>query len=174
MDYQKIDVAGIVRESITDGPGIRYTQFVQGCPHRCEGCQNEQTWEFGEGTKLTVDQIFEEILKNPLLSGVTLSGGEPFCQAEQLIPLAEKIKAKGMELAIYTGYTAEELLESGDEKKKQLMALADIIIDGRFELDKKSYDLKFRGSSNQRTIKGRESAQAGQVILDTGDRWNAV
>lgn len=172
MDYQTIDVAGIVRESITDGPGIRYTLFVQGCPHCCQGCQNQQTWEFGAGTKLTVDQIFEEILKNPLLSGVTFSGGEPFCQAKELIPLAEKIKEKGMELAIYTGYTAEELLEEADADRLRLLALADIVIDGRFELDKKSYELKFRGSSNQRTIDGRETARQGKVVLNTGDRWN--
>lgn len=170
MDW--IDVAGIVGESITDGPGIRYTLFVQGCPHQCQGCQNPQTWTFGEGKKLSVDQIFAEICQNPLLSGVTFSGGEPFCQAKALIPLAEKIRDRGLELAIYTGYTAEELLERGDEEELALLSLADVVIDGPFLLAKKSFDLKFRGSANQRTVDGKETAAQGRVMLYLGDRWN--
>ena len=82
-----IKVSGIIKESIVDGPGIRYTVFVQGCPHHCEGCHNPQTHPFEGGTEKSVEEIFEDIKKNPLLSGVTFSGGEPFCQACELAKL---------------------------------------------------------------------------------------
>ena len=85
---QKLRIAGTVNDSIVDGPGIRYTIFTQGCPHHCPGCHNPQTHDFAGGQDADVEKILEEIFNNPILSGVTFSGGEPFCQAEALLPIA--------------------------------------------------------------------------------------
>ena len=169
-DEAKIDVAGIVGDSITDGPGIRLTVFVQGCPHHCPGCQNPQTWPFSGGTAMTVEEILSKL--NPMISGVTFSGGEPFCQAASLIPLAEQIAARGLELAIYTGYTAEELLAEKDAEQLRLFALADIVVDGRFEQGSKSYTLKFRGSANQRILDAKATVREGKAVLNPQERWN--
>ncbi|MEG2259298.1 MAG: 4Fe-4S cluster-binding domain-containing protein, partial [Oscillospiraceae bacterium] len=100
-----LKIAGIVGDSITDGPGIRTAVFVQGCPHKCEGCHNPQSHDFNGGTEMDIDEIFKKIEQNPLLSGVTFSGGEPFCQAGGLAELGKKVKSLGLEIAIYTGYT---------------------------------------------------------------------
>ena len=95
-----IDVCGIEPESIVDGPGFRYVVFVQGCPHHCPGCHNPQSHAFGVGTKRTVDELLEEMRENPLLSGVTLSGGEPFCQAEALCELAFRVREMGKTVVV--------------------------------------------------------------------------
>ena len=73
-------LAGIVRESIVDGPGIRFTVFCQGCPHGCPGCHNPETHDFKGGSDCSVDRLMEEIDKDPILAGVTFSGGEPFAR----------------------------------------------------------------------------------------------
>ena len=167
-----INVAGIINDSITDGPGIRLTVFVQGCPHHCPGCHNPQTWPFSGGTPTQPDEIIERIRQNPLLSGVTLSGGEPMSQAAALLPLAQAIKQDSLELAIYTGYTFEELLQQDDPAVMQLLSLADTLIDGRYIADRRNLELCFRGSENQRIIDLPASLQAGQAVADTSDRWN--
>lgn len=161
-----IKVCGIVGESITDGPGFRFALFVQGCPHNCPGCHNPQTHPFEGGESLTAQEIFAMIKKNPLIRGVTFSGGEPMCQSEALLPLAKMIKEAGMELAIYTGYTFEEIA------KDPLLAYADVVVDGRFMMDEKSYELKFKGSRNQRVIDVKKSLEAGKVVLNEDMRWN--
>ena len=93
-----LDLAGIVSDSIVDGPGIRVTVFCQGCPHHCQGCHNPETWEFGCGTKVTEGQVLAEIAKNPLCRGVTFSGGEPFAQPEGFACLAKLLKERGYRL----------------------------------------------------------------------------
>ena len=93
-------ISGIIDESIVDGKGLRYTIFTQGCPHHCEGCHNPDTHDFGGGTKKEITAIYEEICKNPLLSGVTFSGGEPFCQPAPLAVLAEMVHKKGLNLSL--------------------------------------------------------------------------
>ena len=115
---------------------------------------------------MTADEIFAMIKKNPLIKGVTFSGGEPMCQSEALMPLAKMIKEAGLELAIYTGYTFEEIAED------PLLAYADVVVDGRFMMDQKSYELKFKGSSNQRIIDVKKSLEAGNVVLNEDMRWN--
>ena len=107
--HKTLRIAGIVKDSIVDGPGIRYVIFTQGCPHHCEGCHNPQTHDFSGGEDADVCKILDEMFQNPILSGVTFSGGEPFCQAEALVPIAEVIKEKGKHLMIYTGYLLEQL-----------------------------------------------------------------
>ena len=167
---KEINIAGFVKESITDGPGIRFTLFVQGCPRRCEGCHNPQTQPVEGGTGYTPMQIFQMIDKNPLLSGVTLSGGEPFCQAEALLCLAKLIKEKGLELAVYSGYTFEEILK--DQTMTELLQLCDTLVDGELILSQKSFTLKFKGSKNQRVIDVKKSLSCGSVVLDNSERWN--
>ena len=92
---QMVNVAGVVGDSIVDGPGIRVAIFVQGCCHHCEGCHNPESWPFGAGTDMSVEELYTMVKANPLCRGVTFSGGEPFCQAGALVPLAEKLKAAG-------------------------------------------------------------------------------
>ncbi|NLK17033.1 MAG: anaerobic ribonucleoside-triphosphate reductase activating protein [Clostridiales bacterium] len=151
-------VSGIVPESIVDGPGIRYAVFVQGCPHRCPGCHNPQTHDFEGGQDMGIGEIAAQIEENPLLTGVTFSGGEPFCQAEALYWLGLKVKAMGKNLIIYTGYTIEQLLVM--EKRRsyvgKLLRLADTLIDGPYVESLRDLDLPFRGSSNQRIIDVKE------------------
>lgn len=165
-------LAGIVGDSITDGPGIRLTVFVQGCPHHCPGCHNPQTWPFAGGYISTPEEVLAQIEANPLLGGVTFSGGEPFCQAAALLPLAEAIKNRGLELAVYTGYTFEELLNLPDPAVKQLLALTDTLIDGPYLEAERNLELNFRGSANQRILKARESLAAGRPLAEDAPRWH--
>ena len=163
-------IAGIEAESIVDGPGYRFTIFTQGCPHNCEGCHNPQTHDFGGGTVVSTDGLFERIKKNPLLSGVTFSGGEPFAQADRLIPLAKQIKDAGLELAAYSGWTFEELCDLGGDKL-ELLKLCDVLIDGRFILSEKSLMLRFRGSKNQRLCDVAESLKQNKAVEIHDGRW---
>jgi anaerobic ribonucleoside-triphosphate reductase activating protein len=165
-----LDLAGIVSDSIVDGPGIRVTVFCQGCPHHCQGCHNPETWEFGCGTKVTEGQVLAEILKNPLCRGVTFSGGEPFAQAEGFACLAKLLKGKGYEVASYTGYTFEQLLR-GTSAQKALLESIDVLIDGPFVQAEKSLEICFRGSKNQRILDVPASLQAGKAIPTTSPRW---
>ena len=149
-----IRIAGIVRESIVDGDGIRFVVFVQGCPHHCEGCHNPQTHDFEGGSIVSTDKILQEFRKNPLLAGITFSGGEPFCQAQPLAELAEEVVKYGKNVWVYSGYTFEQLFEMSqhDNNILKLLNIADVLIDGRFMLEQKSLLLRFRGSKNQRMI----------------------
>ena len=158
---------GEVTESITDGPGLRYVIFTQGCPHYCPGCHNPESHSFTDGYLVEEEKVIEEILKNPLLDGVTLSGGEPFMQASELARVAKAVKEKKLSVIVYSGYTFEELISLSKERKgyTDLLTFTDVLIDGRFEIDKKSMDLRFRGSRNQRAIDVPASLAAGSVVL---------
>ena len=139
----KIKIAGLVPESIVDGPGIRFTVFTQGCPHNCKGCHNPSTHDF--------------------------SGGEPFCQCKPLAELADKIhQFKGFPLNViaYTGYTFEYLIQNANEENgyTDLLSRLDYLVDGPFILEKRSLDLKFMGSSNQRYIDVQKSLKHNKVI----------
>ena len=162
---QKLRIAGTVNDSIVDGPGIRYTIFTQGCPHHCPGCHNPQTHDFAGGQDADVENILKEIFNNPILSGVTFSGGEPFCQAEALVPIAEAIKEKGKHLMIYTGYLLEHLQKMENRGVKRLLELADVIVDGPFILAEKNLTLSYRGSENQRVIDMVKTRKSGEVVL---------
>lgn len=146
----EIRIAGIIEESIVDGPGIRLVVFTQGCNHNCKGCHNPETHAFDGGELIAVDKIIKMIKENPLLDGITFSGGEPFDQAKECSVLAKSVKALGLNIVTYTGYTFEEMLER--EEFRSLLEETDILIDGKFEIDKKTQMLKFRGSENQRII----------------------
>lgn len=146
----KLRISGIVDESIVDGPGIRLTVFTQGCSHNCPGCHNPESHDYKGGLDMDIDQIIDMIKENPLLDGITISGGEPFDQAESSAILAKKVKEMGLSVVVYTGYEYEYLLTN--ERYKKLLAQADILVDGRFDIKKKDLTLAFRGSSNQRII----------------------
>ncbi len=158
-------IAGTVNDSIVDGDGIRFTIFTQGCPHNCEGCHNPQTHDFNGGKIVSTDELLEKIKQNPLLDGVTFSGGEPFCQAHGLAVLGEKIKSLGLDITTYTGYTFEELYKNRDKNHwGELLSVTDILIDGRFVLALKDWTIKFRGSSNQRYIDCQTSLKEGRAV----------
>ena len=165
-----LDLAGIVNDSIVDGPGIRMTVFAQGCPHHCEGCHNPETWAFGCGTPMEEERIVEIVGTNPLCRGVTFSGGEPFAQAEGFAKLAKLLKNRGYEVASYSGYTFEQLM-NGTGAQKQLLSSIDVLIDGRFVLSEKSLEVPFRGSRNQRIIHIPKSLAAGEAVCITSGRW---
>lgn len=169
--YNKIRAAGIVNDSITDGPGLRLTLFVQGCERNCPGCHNTSALPLDGGNLYDSREIMDIIRKNPMLSGVTFSGGEPMLQAEALLPLARMIKDAGLDLAIYTGYTFEELLMKDNTSVMKLLSLANTLIDGPFILAKRSLNLSFRGSSNQRILNLKESLKQGIAVLENSSAW---
>ena len=160
-------LAGVVRESIVDGPGIRMTVFVQGCPHHCKGCHNEHTWSFDGGYDSSVERILEEAAKDKLLCGVTLSGGEPFTQAEALTVLAKGAHAMGLNVFCYTGYTFEQLQSMfyAHPEYRELLEQCDWLVDGRFIEEEMSLMLHFRGSRNQRILNVKESLSQGKAVL---------
>lgn len=163
---QNIRISGVIKESIVDGPGIRFVIFTQGCPHMCSECHNPSTHDFDGGYLTNIDNILEVIKQNPLLSGVTFSGGEPFYQAKILSKLAKQIKNTGLNILTYTGYTFEYLINNSSEINnwKDLLEQTDILIDGPFIKEQKSLLLKFRGSSNQRIIDCKQSLKNRFVI----------
>ena len=161
----QIRIAGTVEDSIVDGPGLRFVVFVQGCPHRCEGCHNPETHDFGGGRIADTDELFRQCMENPLTQGVTFSGGEPFCQAQPLYELGMKFKQSGLNLMCYSGWTFEQLLDKShqEEYTAKLLSVLDILVDGRFELSQRSLELRFRGSRNQRIIDVQKSLISGKA-----------
>ena len=162
----QLKIAGVVRESIVDGPGIRFVVFTQGCSHRCPGCHNPQTHDPEGGNWIDTDRILEEIDKNPILKGVTFSGGEPFEQPRAMAELAKGVMERDLDLVSYSGYTFEELLEMAeeDEDVRYIIEHCRMIIDGRFQLENKTLALPFRGSTNQRLIDVQASLETGKVV----------
>ncbi len=165
-------IAGIERESVVDGPGIRTVIFCQGCLKHCEGCHNPETWDLQGGMLVTVDEIVKIIHTNPLCHGVTYSGGEPFLQAEELFALSQRLK--DYEIAAYTGYTFEELFLHGTKEQRDLLSVLDVLIDGPFVLSERTLDLSFRGSRNQRILNVPESLRVGHAVLEDSSRWDTL
>lgn len=164
-----IKIAGVVDDSVVDGEGYRFTIFTQGCPHHCEGCHNPQTHDFAGGREADIDELYAQIMENPLLAGVTFSGGEPFCQPEPLTQLAKKLHERHLDIWTYTGYTLEELTARHDPAMDALLAATDVLIDGRFLLDQRDLTLAFRGSRNQRVIDLNATRLKGQIVLKNVD-----
>jgi anaerobic ribonucleoside-triphosphate reductase activating protein len=123
------------------------------------------------GREYTADEVFAKIQANPILSGVTLSGGEPLLQAAALLPLAVKISEAGLQLAVYSGDTFEQIRARGDRAQLALLSYADTLIDGPFVLAQKSLSLPFRGSKNQRILDIKASLKAGSPIITADPRW---
>lgn len=156
-------ISGVEAESIVDGPGMRYVIFTQGCPHRCPGCHNPQTHDFAGGKKADIPAILSEIAADPLLQGVTFSGGEPFCQPGQLAQIAQAVRGMGKDVVAYSGYTLEQLEEMAetDPAVERLLSLCDVLIDGPYIEAQRDLTLRFRGSANQRIIDLRQRRTSG-------------
>jgi anaerobic ribonucleoside-triphosphate reductase activating protein len=166
LEDKKIRLAAILKESLVNGPGLRRVLFSQGCPHNCKGCFSPHTHSYTDGVLINMDDIIEDIRKNPLLKGVTFSGGEPFEQADKFAYIAKEVKKMGLNIWCYTGYTFEYILENQHKRKgwSELLKYIDVLVDGKFEEDKKEEGLKFRGSSNQRIIDIKESIESLEVV----------
>ena len=134
-----LHVAGLVEDSIVDGDGFRFTIFVQGCKRRCPNCQNPETQPLEGGHEETLTALLQKIRQNPLLTGVTFSGGEPFLQCAPLATLAKEIHTMGLDIWSYSGYTLVEEL--------------------------RDLTLHFRGSSNQRVIDMNATRKRGEIVL---------
>ena len=162
-----IRLAGIVRESIVDGPGIRFTVFCQGCPHGCPGCHNPESHDFSGGQDCSIDRLLEEIDKDPLLAGVTFSGGEPFCQPEGFLELAKGVKERGLNITSFSGYTFEQLEDMAAENiaVRDLLDMTDILVDGPYIKAQRDLTLQFRGSGNQRVIDMNRTRAEGHIVI---------
>lgn len=170
MNYSKIKYF-----DIANGVGCRTSLFVSGCTHHCKGCFNEETWDFNFGKPFT-DEVMEEIissLRNEYISGLTILGGEPMEAQNQ--PYIKKLISRMREevskkdIWIYSGYTLEELLDRDmrcyTEYTMDILKNIDILVDGRFILEKKNLSLAFRGSSNQRILDMGLSLTSGKAVL---------
>jgi len=164
---------GLVTDSIVDGPGFRTSIFTQGCPHHCPGCHNPESHATDAGTVWTLDDIEKKFTGNPLLTGITLSGGEPFLQAEGCAELARRAHAKGLTVWTFTGYTYERLLElaNTDDGVGALLANTDVLVDGPFILAERSLELEFCGSKNQRLIDLKRTLETGSVTAYKPAEW---
>lgn len=161
-----VRISGIIDESIVDGYGIRFVIFMQGCPHHCPECHNPQTHDFDGGKTVDINDLFSQIIENPLLKGVTFSGGEPFCQSQPLAKLAERLhRETKLDITVYTGYTLEQLQAMSDSSVAHLLEETDILIDGLFIAEQKDLTLTFRGSRNQRIIDMNKTRTAGVTTL---------
>ena len=168
-----IRLYGVVTDSIVDGPGFRTAIFVQGCPYHCEGCHNPDSQPFEGGTVWTLDDVEKKFANNPLLSGITLSGGEPAEQAAPCAELARRAHQKGLNVWTYTGSTLEKLNERAkdDPALAALLSETDVLVDGPFILAQRSLELDFCGSKNQRLIDMNETRRQGKTILWTPPEW---
>lgn len=156
-------IANTVNDSIVDGKGLRYAVFTQGCPHHCPGCHNPQTHDPAGGRDADTDDLAETMDGDPLLSGITLSGGEPFEQPEACLELARAAHERGLDVWAYSGYTYEAL--AADAGKRALLAECDVLVDGPFILAQRSLEVPWRGSRNQRLIDVPESLRQGRAVL---------
>ena len=164
----KFRLASLVHDSIVDGPGLRIAVFVQGCSHKCSGCHNPQTHDPAGGTETDTADIISAISSNPLIYGITLTGGEPFEQAPAMLDIARAAKGMGLNVIAYTGYTIEALLAQNNDDIKEFISFCDWVVDGPFILSKRTLSLPWRGSENQRLLSGPESIAAGYAVNISG------
>ena len=156
----KMKIAGIIKHSMVDGPGVRFVVFTQGCSHHCTGCHNPETWDPDRGIDISVDEIVSMIRKTKFLDGITFSGGDPMLQAKECIELAKALS--DYNIWCYTGWTLEEIEEGkAGEDAKELLRHIDVLVDGRFVKDLKTDTCKYRGSSNQKIIQIKKKKEGG-------------
>jgi anaerobic ribonucleoside-triphosphate reductase activating protein len=158
----KVKISGMIKESIVDGPGIRFVVFAQGCSHKCPGCHNPHTHDFNEGTLVEADAIIKNVLNSKNIDGVTFSGGDPFFQSDGFEYIAKRLKKENVHILAYTGYSYEQIVR--DEKMKKLLESLDILVDGPFIKEEKTHKLAFRGSRNQRIINVKTSIKTNRVV----------
>lgn len=164
--YVRLAYPEIQSDSIVDGEGIRSVIWFQGCSHNCEGCHNPETHDFEAGTERSIEELKQEISELEFQAGVTFSGGDPMMQIEALEELSKCVKENGMNVWCYTGFTFEQVLELAKKNEHYMNALKNIdcLVDGKFVKDLKSFDVVFRGSSNQRIIDVQKSLKENKTI----------
>ena len=169
MDKGKVrlSVPKIQSDSVVDGEGIRSVIWFQGCSHNCPGCHNPETHDFNAGYEFDLEEVKGWIRELEYQQGVTFSGGDPMMQVDALIELAKVVHECNMNVWVYTGFTYEELIKMSESNPRYIDALneIDILVDGRFVLAKKSFDVAFRGSSNQRIIDVKKSLENKEIVL---------
>ena len=150
-EEMKIRLYGVIRESIVDGPGLRYVVFVQGCPHKCKGCHNAESHDPMGGFISSTTKIWDNLLKNPAIRGVTFSGGEPSCQPAPLAEIGRCARERGLDVMTYSGYTLQQLLEMAEKNQgvKDLLSVTNYLVDGPYVEAERDLSLRFRGSRNQ-------------------------
>ena len=156
-----IRIAGLVPESYVDGDGIRFAIFMQGCLRNCEGCHNPETQALDGGRLVDTAEIISAIKKNPLLDGITLTGGEPFLQVDAANEIACAAKSFGLNVWCYTGFTFEDL----PPEVAPLIENIDVLIDGEFIESQRDLELQFRGSRNQRIIDLKKTREQNKIVL---------
>lgn len=164
----KIRLAAYLQpDSIVDGEGVRTVIWTQGCPHNCYGCHNPETHDYKGGELVEIEEVFDAIDNLEGQDGITFSGGDPFVQPKECAVIAKYAKNKGLNIWAYTGYLYEDLLKLSKNNKDIMSFLReiDILVDGKFEIDKRSYSCIFRGSYNQRIIDVKESLKNGTTVL---------
>lgn len=171
----RLAVNEIQRDSIVDGEGIRAVIWTQGCIHNCKGCHNPNTHSFGDGIWIEVADVIKMIDKLEGQDGITFSGGDPMEQAAACTEIARYCHQKGLNVWCYTGYTYEQLLKKSKivPSISMFMNEIDILVDGKFVLEEKSYDVIFRGSKNQRIINVKESLEKNEIVLAYNDNDNS-
>lgn len=154
-------------DSVVDGEGIRIVIWTQGCSHNCKGCHNPETHDFNSGVLVDVNDIKKEISEIPFQDGITLSGGDPFMQPEACLEIASFAKKIGLNVWAYSGFTFEQLKLLSKTKPVilELLKNIDVLIDGKFILEEKSYDVPYRGSKNQRIIDVVKSLSENKTVL---------
>lgn len=157
-------------DSIVDGPGVRMVLWTQGCTHGCVGCHNPHTHELHGGSIVNSEDVIREIQQARLQTGLTLSGGDPFLQCVELIPVVKEAKKLGLNIWAYTGFTYEHLRKN--RSCNALLEELDILVDGKFVEELKDYRLNFKGSKNQRIIDVQASILHDNVILSSYDDKN--
>ncbi|MDD2435406.1 MAG: anaerobic ribonucleoside-triphosphate reductase activating protein [Bacilli bacterium] len=154
-------------DSIVDGEGMRTVIWTQGCIHNCLGCHNPATHSFHAGTLYDIEEVKEEISKLKGQDGITLSGGDPMCQVEACLEIAKYCKSIGLNIWCYTGYTFEQLLDKAKKEPQvmELLKMIDVLVDGKFILEQKSLNLRFKGSRNQRILDVEKSLKHNRPYL---------
>ena len=161
-------LAGIMHESVVDGPGVRFVVFAQGCLRACPGCHNPDTWDPMGGQETTVRAVIRELRRTPeSVKGLTISGGEPFLQPEEMAELAARAHEMGLNVTVYTGYVLDELVEMAESNQDvaRLLNQADILVDGPYVQALKNIQLRFRGSENQKVYDLKASRETGSLVI---------
>ena len=159
---QALSVIDIVEGTSVDGPGLRTSIYFAGCTHHCIGCHNPQSWDVENGRQYSIDTLMEIVGYNDF--PVTLTGGDPLFQIDEVTELARNIKEElGLNIWCYTGYLWENIVRHAEYVA--LLHYIDVLVDGQFMIDKRDTSLRFRGSSNQRIIDVQASLQAKKVII---------
>ncbi len=165
----KIRLAGPIQsDSIVDGEGIRTVIWTQGCIHNCYGCHNPETHSFDAGILTDTEEVIRMLDHLKGQDGITLSGGDPMCQVKACLEIARHAKKIGLNVWCYTGYTFEQLLKMSEIKPSilEFLKYIDMLVDGKFILEQKSLEVKFRGSKNQRIVDVQKSLEAHRAITN--------